>query len=117
MSGSAVTGNRTNDTMPMNSSTTNSTIGGSGWRIAHAEMFLTSASPERASAGRVRGRGDLHRLAIVQEAARRDYHALAAAEARGDDDAGIGGVGDPHRAPLGVLLSVDDEDIGALGIG
>src|SRR5215472_16790518 len=104
MSGSAVTGSRTNETMPMKSSTTNSTIGGSGWRIDHAEMFLTSASPERASAGRIRGRGDLHRLAVVQEAARRDDRALAAGEARGDDDPCIGGVGDPHRAPLGVLL-------------
>src|SRR5215472_19096918 len=115
MSGSAVTGSRTNDTMPMKSSTTNSTIGGSGWRIAHAEMFLTSASPAGASAGRIRGRGDLHRLAVVQEAARRDDHPLAAGEARGDDDASIGGVRDAHRAPLGVFLAVDDEDIGALG--
>ncbi len=44
MSGSAVIGRRPKDTRPMNSSTTNSTIGGSGWRIAHAEIFFTGFS-------------------------------------------------------------------------
>ena len=45
MSGFEVTGSRTNATMPMNNSTTNSTIGDTGWRIAHAEMFFMSALP------------------------------------------------------------------------
>src|SRR5581483_6251100 len=40
MSGFAVMGRRTKLTKPMNNRTTNSTIGGSGWRMAHAEMFL-----------------------------------------------------------------------------
>ena len=40
MSGLSVIGSRTNATRPMNSSTTNSTIGDTGCRIAHAEMFF-----------------------------------------------------------------------------
>ena len=40
MSGLSVTGSRRNATEPMNSSTTNSTTGVTGWRIAQAEMFF-----------------------------------------------------------------------------
>ncbi len=42
-SGLRVTGSRMNATTPMNSSTTNRTIGDTGWRIAHAEIFFMSA--------------------------------------------------------------------------
>ena len=47
MSGFSVTGSRMNATMPMKNSTTNSTTGGSGCRIAHADMFLMAAAGTR----------------------------------------------------------------------
>src|ERR1700740_423295 len=108
-SGSAVTGSRTNETTPMASSTTNSTIGGSGWRMAHAEMFFMSAS--RASGCRLPPRGRLrnhHVFPVAQEAGRGGHHALGPGEAGGDDHALIRGVRDTYRAPLGLVVAIHD---------
>src|SRR5579862_85610 len=113
MSGSAVTGRRMKDTRPMKSSTTNSTIGGRGWRIAHAEMFFTAKS----SSGDAGGAGDLHFLALAQEAGGGRDHTLRAAEPGGDDHARLGAVGHLHRAALDVVLRIDDVHVTAVAVG
>ena len=74
MSGLSVSGRRMKDTRPMKHSTANSTIGVTGWRIAHAEMFFIT----RILVGAAGGRRDLDLLAIAQEARRGGHDALVA---------------------------------------
>jgi hypothetical protein len=96
-------------TTPMKNSTTNRTIGGTGLRIALAEI----------SRIRLRARlcRDPHFLARAEEPAGGADHALIALETGVDDEAVRRGVGHVHGAALGFLLVVDDEDVVALRVG
>ena len=75
MSGFRLMGRRMKATMPMKNSTTNSTTGDTGWRIAQAEIFFMRVSP-----------CDRDALALAQETACGDHDAFAPCEAFGDDD-------------------------------
>ena len=79
MSGLSVIGRRTNATMPMNNSTTNSTIGDTGCRIAQAEMFLHERAPAAAACASC---GDLHVLAVAQESAGGGHDPLGTGQTR-----------------------------------
>src|SRR5207302_3959814 len=124
-SGSAVTGRRTKATTPMNSSTTNSTTGGSGWRMAHAEMFFMKAAPSserRVRRGRRRGRlcgwrGHLHFFSVTQKPGRGGHHALGPAEAGRDGHTLIRSVRDAHRAPCGVIAGIVHLHVSAPDVG
>src|ERR1700751_2544841 len=118
-SGLSVTGTRRNDTVPMKSSTTNSTIGVTGWRIAHAEMFFMTALSGR---GRFRRAGDtpgsdVDRLAIAQEATGGRHHTLRAGEPLGDDDAAVGGARDAHGVPLDLACRIHHQHVTAVRVG
>src|SRR5882762_3980634 len=113
MSGLSVTGSRRNATEPMNSNTTNSTTGVTGWRIAQAEMFFM----DRASRRPGRGGSDLDRLAVAQEAAGGRNHALVAGQAFGDDHARVRRTRNAHRAAPDLAHGRDNAHVTAVAIG
>src|SRR5690348_10857983 len=107
------------DTVPMKSSTTNSTMGETGCRMAHAEMFrMTASLPSgrwRVPVGR-RG-SDVDRLTIAQEpAGGRDY-ALRARQPLRDDDTALGRARDAHRMALDLACGVHQQDVTPVRVG
>src|ERR1700740_683684 len=115
-SGSAVTGSRTKAISPRNRSTPNNTIGGSGGRMAHAEVFLMSAPPSGCRLPRG-GPRDLHFLALAPEPPRGGPHAPRSRRAGGDHPPLIRGVRYAHRAALGATAGVDHVDVAAVEVG
>src|SRR6185437_14982653 len=115
-SGFRVRGRRLKATVPRNSSTTNSTTGETGWRMAQAEIFFMGAVASLAGGGRG-ARRDLDGFAIAQEAAGGGHDALLAGQALRDDDAGLGRARHLDGPPLNLLRSIDHEHVAAGGVG
>src|SRR3546814_322287 len=107
-------------TSPASSSATNSTIGGTGLRMAQAEILrklMTASSPAGGSAGWARSAASfrlagfrLHLLPRRQEGAGRSHDAFIAVEAVQDRHARIGHLADLDVAPLHFVPAVDDID-------
>ena len=100
MSGFSVTGRRTKATMPMKSSTTNSTTGVTGCRIAHADMFFMAGVPSGGAAA--------VGATFTSSPSRRKPPAVAttrscARESAADDRAGVRDAGDVHRVALDLV--------------
>src|SRR5689334_18527963 len=109
-------GSRMNDTTPMKNSTTNSTTGVTGWRIAHADMFLMNeAARESGGCGLLRI-GHAYFLADAQERAGGRDDAFVAVETCADHEPLGNRVGDAHSATLGRVVAADDEHVRALRI-
>ena len=115
MSGLSVIGRRMNDTSPMKSSTTNSTTGVTGCRIAHADMFFMMR-PYLALASVGDATRDL--FTIAQESAGGRDDALVAGESRADDRAGVGRCPETRTGRRSTWLSaLDDQHVTALAVG
>src|SRR5271155_3354121 len=108
-----------NATTPMKVSTANSTRGVTGWRMAHAEMFFTSARPSRSvtSGDACRSGHRLDGLAHLQKRAGRGHDSIGGAHAVRDGHAVLHHPRHVHRATLDLVGRVHDEDVAALVIG